>query len=167
MNALYEIRYSNGNVKRGLETEADAIRAVLAEYPDAVCGHDGDLVDGGDRTLCWKSLADSVNDDARRAVCSIHKSSDRASATTNWDGSEQAAAGRWYEWTVKFRVCGTWVADGFDLTTERAKSMIAGELSHAHGHEIDAETIAAPDPELIALEQGYANAEDKKRKDGE
>jgi hypothetical protein len=88
------------------------------------------------------------------------------SAPAEWDGSEQAAAGRWYEWTVKFRVNGLWVADGFDLTTERAQEILARELSYARGSELDAETIAAPDPELIALEQGYKSAADKKEKDG-
>lgn len=34
-------------------------------------GHDGDLTDGGDRTLFWASSSDADNDDGARAVGEI------------------------------------------------------------------------------------------------
>lgn len=60
----------------------------------------------------------------------------------------------WFKWTVEFEVHRTWVEDGFDLTSERAHSMIAHELSHAYGHELRAKTISAPDPKAIREAQG-------------
>ena len=38
---------------------------------DAEIGHDGDLTDGGDRTLFWACEEDSVDDDGKRAAGSI------------------------------------------------------------------------------------------------
>jgi hypothetical protein len=63
-----------------------------------------------------------------------------------------------YEWTVRFRVHKSWVADGFNLDDERAKEMLAHDLQFAYGHELDAKVMAAPDPERIAKEQGYKSA---------
>lgn len=60
----------------------------------------------------------------------------------------------WYEWTVKIRVHRTWVEDGFDLTPERAKSMIEHELSHSYGHETEAEVLSAPDAGILAKVRG-------------
>ncbi len=68
----FEIRYSNGRKVGGYDSYPDAIVAVLAEYPDAEIGHDGDLRDDGERTLCWASEADSIDDDGARAVAAIH-----------------------------------------------------------------------------------------------
>ena len=44
---------------------------IRKAYPSAVIGHDGDLSDGGDRTLCWADEDSSVNDDGANAVASI------------------------------------------------------------------------------------------------
>jgi hypothetical protein len=62
---------------------------------------------------------------------------------------------RRFKWTVEFTVDQTWVEDGFDLTDERALSMLAHDLSSAYGHEIDARVIEAPDQADIRLTQGY------------
>ncbi|MEK7706210.1 MAG: hypothetical protein AAB426_14715 [Myxococcota bacterium] len=67
---------------------------------------------------------------------------------------------RHYEWTVKIRVAATWVADGFDLTAERAHSMVAKDLGYARGDEIETEIVAAPPDRDIATEQGYAETAD-------
>ncbi len=53
--------------------EEEAREAILAEYPDAEIGHDGDLSEGGDRTLAWANEADSINDDGKNAIASIHR----------------------------------------------------------------------------------------------
>ena len=44
---------------------------LLADWPEAEIGHDGDLTDSGDRTLCWADEPSSINDDGARAVASI------------------------------------------------------------------------------------------------
>ena len=68
---MYAISYSNGQPKVTTETYDEAIEILQAEYPDLEYGHDGDLSDGGDRTLCWADEASSVNDDGGNAVASI------------------------------------------------------------------------------------------------
>jgi hypothetical protein len=61
-----------------------------------------------------------------------------------------------FTWTVQFTVNPVWVADGFDLTDERALGMLAHDLSYANiGTELDAKVLTAPDPDEIAMEQGY------------
>jgi hypothetical protein len=66
----YSVRWSNGTERR-YETYEAATAAVLESYPGAEIGHDGDISEGGYRTLCWATEDDSVNDDGAKAVCSI------------------------------------------------------------------------------------------------
>lgn len=63
---------------------------------------------------------------------------------------------KFYKWTVEFEVAASWVADGFDLTDERAHDMISGDLTYAYGHELRAKVIKAPAPPSIRKEQGHA-----------
>jgi len=72
------------------------------------------------------------------------------------DESEEAqAAAQRFAWYVRLEVCGTWVADGFNLTDERALDMLAKDLAYADmGFELAARVIAAPPPERIAACQG-------------
>lgn len=70
-----------------------------------------------------------------------------------------------YTWTVELTVDASWVADGFDLSDERAKEMLNRELPFAYGHEIAAKVISAPDAERIAKEQGYKNRADRLTRD--
>lgn len=65
---------------------------------------------------------------------------------------DQAAA---YEWIVKIRVAPSWVADGFDLTPERATEMVTDLLPYSHDYETSAEVLSAPDPKQIQAEQGH------------
>ncbi len=67
-----------------------------------------------------------------------------------------------YKWTIEVVVDPIWVADGFDLTPERAQRMLRRELDFAHEHEVTATVTEAPDPDAIAVEQGYASAADRK-----
>jgi hypothetical protein len=60
-----------------------------------------------------------------------------------------------YRWTVEFQVDAVWVADGYNLTAERAKEMLAGELRDAFEHEIAARIISAPHPAAILAERGH------------
>jgi hypothetical protein len=47
------------------------VRWIRDRYPDAEIGHDGDMEDGGTRTLCWADEADAVNDDGAKAIATI------------------------------------------------------------------------------------------------
>jgi hypothetical protein len=72
IGVAYQVRYNNGRVVSGLESYRDAIAEVVSTYDGADIGHSGDLTDGGERTLCWASEEDAVNDDGARAVASIY-----------------------------------------------------------------------------------------------
>lgn len=71
----YAIHTSNGRTLTGYETYEAAVEACEAEWPEAEIGHDGDLSDGGDRTLVWASAEDAADDDGARAVASIRAES--------------------------------------------------------------------------------------------
>jgi hypothetical protein len=60
-----------------------------------------------------------------------------------------------FQWTVEIEVDETWVADGFDLTDERAHDIMCHALPFAYGYEIKARVLSAPDPDTIARAQGY------------
>ena len=72
------------------------------------------------------------------------------------------------KWTVEFAVDSSWVADGFDLTDERAKEMLANDLRYAFGHELGAKVLKYPPAVKVARLQGYDSAEhiEKQRKEG-
>ena len=67
---MYQIELVGGTTST-CDTYAAAIAVVRLEYPDAVTSHDGDLSDGGDRTLCWADADDADNDDGAKAIASI------------------------------------------------------------------------------------------------
>ena len=75
---------------------------------------------------------------------------------------------KFYKWTVEIEVVDTWVADGFNLTDERAHSMVNNDLRWAQGSEIRCKVISKPDDEAIAKEQGYSSVTEfrKDRKKG-
>lgn len=66
-----QISYANGTIDSGYETTGEALAAIEASYPDYWAGHDGDLADGGDRTLVWACETDSEDDDGARAIASL------------------------------------------------------------------------------------------------
>ena len=68
---MYEIRMSNGRTLSGYETYQAAVDACREEWSGCEMGHDGDISDGGERTLVWADEASSVDDDGARAVASI------------------------------------------------------------------------------------------------
>ncbi len=59
------------------------------------------------------------------------------------------------KWTVELYVDDNWVADGFDLTDERAKGMLAKALPYSYNSEIDAKVIGRPAARRVARLQGY------------
>jgi hypothetical protein len=70
-------------------------------------------------------------------------------------GVEAVPLRRAYRWIVAIEVADTWVADGFDLTTERAERIMGRTLSYARSDEYAAEVLGAPDAKEVRREQGY------------
>lgn len=71
---MYEIRFANGDKPALYTTYEDACEVLQELYgEDIVIGHDGDLSNGGDRTLVWENEKDAYNDDGKNAVASISK----------------------------------------------------------------------------------------------
>lgn len=60
-----------------------------------------------------------------------------------------------FKWVVEFEVTETWVADGFDITNQKAMGMMEDALPFASGAEFKATVLKAPDPKLIRKTQGY------------
>lgn len=59
-----------------------------------------------------------------------------------------------FKWTVEIEVSETWVADGFNLTDNRANDIVQRALPYATGSEVSARVLKAPSPESIAIAQG-------------
>lgn len=68
----YEIQWLDGSTDE-YDTYDQATAAVAARFPDAEIGHDGDLSDGGDRTLCWADEEASIDDDGQTAIAVIRR----------------------------------------------------------------------------------------------
>lgn len=63
---------------------------------------------------------------------------------------------KFFKWTVEFEVDEIWVADGFELTEERALEMLAHDLGWADmGTELKAKVIKSPSPKAVRKAQGY------------
>ena len=59
------------------------------------------------------------------------------------------------KWIVELSVDQSWIADGFNLTKERAHSMLAHDLCYAYDYELKAKIISAPSDKEIAKLQGF------------
>lgn len=73
-----------------------------------------------------------------------------------------------FKWTVEFEVSENWVADGFDLTDERALAMLQNDLGYAYNHELKARVTKYASAHAVAKAQGFQNTEqvDHNRKIG-
>ena len=60
-----------------------------------------------------------------------------------------------FKWVVEFEVDESWVADGFDLTNDRAHDMLCSTLPYAYGFELKARVLKAPELAHIMRKQGY------------
>ena len=60
-----------------------------------------------------------------------------------------------FKWTVEFEVVESWVADGFEMTDERAFQMLENDLCHAYHSELSAKVIKFPDRMEVLKVQGY------------
>jgi len=71
MATTYSIHFADGRTETGIDTYENAVASLLDRYPGAEIGHDGDLSDDGDRTLCWADEESARNDDGAKAFASI------------------------------------------------------------------------------------------------
>jgi hypothetical protein len=62
-----------------------------------------------------------------------------------------------FKWVVEFEVTETWVADGFNITNQKAMGMMEEALPFASGAEFKATVLKAPDAKLIRKTQGYTS----------
>lgn len=68
----YAIQHSHGQTETGFVTYEAALAAVRSVYGEGCeIGHDGDISEGGERTLVWPDTDTAENDDGSRACCSI------------------------------------------------------------------------------------------------
>lgn len=61
---------------------------------------------------------------------------------------------KFFKWVVEIEVEESWVADGFDMTDERAHDMLAHTLPYAYNYELKAKVISAPEAAEIRKAQG-------------
>lgn len=66
-----------------------------------------------------------------------------------------------FKWVVEFEVDETWVADGFQLNEERAKSMIENALPYSYPSETAVKVLKAPALAKIMKTQGYSERDIK------
>lgn len=65
---------------------------------------------------------------------------------------------RKFKWMVQFEVDEIWVADGFQMTDQRALNMLAHDLDYANmDTELHARVVAGPELLDVAKAQGYKN----------
>lgn len=70
--ATYQVQWQDGR-SDDFEIYEDAVEAVEAAYPDGVVGHDGDLSEGGDVTLCWADDETATNDAGNNSIAAIYR----------------------------------------------------------------------------------------------
>lgn len=64
-----------------------------------------------------------------------------------------------FRWVVEMEVDETWVADGFNLTNDRAQELMQQILPWSYSHETTAKVLEAPPIEEIMRVQGYSQTE--------
>lgn len=70
---MFQIHYADGSTGGEHETTQECLDELDRAYPNYFAGHDGDIDEGGDRTLVWRCEDDSIDDDGARAVASIRR----------------------------------------------------------------------------------------------
>lgn len=71
---MFKVHFADGSVSKAYETTQECLDLEIEErWPNYFSGHDGDIEDGGDRTLVWRNEADSEGDDGTNAVASIRR----------------------------------------------------------------------------------------------
>lgn len=70
---MFKIHYTDGSVSKTYDSTQECLDEIEGAYPDYFAGHDGDLSEGGDRTLVWANEAASEDDDGARAVAELRR----------------------------------------------------------------------------------------------
>lgn len=70
---MFAIHFADGRVIGGFESTQACLDKIERGYPNYWAGHDGDLSEGGDRTLVWANEDASLNDDGKHAIASIRR----------------------------------------------------------------------------------------------
>ena len=70
------------------------------------------------------------------------------------------------KWLVEFSVEESWVADGFNLTKERATTMIENDLAFSNPGEVTARIVSKPTDDVLAKLQGFETVKDFRRSNG-
>lgn len=123
--SIYSIARSNGSTTTHL-TYAEAVLAARSEWSTAQIGHDGDLANGGERTLVWASEADSIDDDGARAVASIVASLAAGDRIESVEGTPAADHDRGR--VVRHGDRGVYVAWDSGVSTWTPASVIRAEI---------------------------------------
>lgn len=73
-DTTYAVKHSHGRLTEYVDTYDEACDLVRRVYgPEAEIGHDGDITEGGESTLCWRSEEDAEDDDGARSCAKIVK----------------------------------------------------------------------------------------------
>ena len=64
-----------------------------------------------------------------------------------------------FTWVVEFEIDERWVADGFEMTDDRAQSIIEKTLPYAYSHEVSAKVLRKPSQKRIRKVQGYDDSD--------
>jgi hypothetical protein len=67
----YEVIWADGRRPVVCQTYDEACDCVRARYSEAYIGHNGDLEDPGDRTLCWPDEEASLGDPGSNTCAEI------------------------------------------------------------------------------------------------
>ena len=68
---MYHIVFTSGRSPLAFGNMDAAKNWCRTEWPKCAIGHDGDLSDGGDRTLVWARAIDPDDNDGAKAVAKI------------------------------------------------------------------------------------------------
>lgn len=69
----FKVAHFNGRVERfdSYNEAEECVRKAYGEH--VVIGHDGDISEGGESTLCWWNEASSIDDAGERSCAKISK----------------------------------------------------------------------------------------------
>jgi hypothetical protein len=91
--ATYRITFADGQPPIDVDGWNNVEPTLRAKYGHAVLiGHDGDLSDGGNRTLFWSDADAAADDDGTRALGSVVKWS-----AVDTDSCDECGGERWPE----------------------------------------------------------------------
>lgn len=67
-----------------------------------------------------------------------------------------------FVWTIQIEVDEVWIADGYNLTKDRAIYMVLSDLSSATSDEVCVKVLSKPSNSSIANAQGYSSIKEWK-----